>query len=192
MNNNFDIIIPVAYKDFSFLPKTIKYISQNISPEKIFIILDLRLKHYIPRVVTRIPNVTLVDENKLAPNITYNKIKELLKKNGSSYNRAGWFLQQFIKLGFAQSQLCQKEFYLSWDADTLPLRPISFFSDEGNPFFSLKKEHHEAYFETLSKLFTFEQTANESFIAEHMMFKRSIVCEMNSMVDNVKKDFKIQ
>ena len=38
MEEHFNVIIPVAYKDFQFLKKTIRYVVENIKPQKIFVI----------------------------------------------------------------------------------------------------------------------------------------------------------
>lgn len=178
MEEQFNVIIPVAYKDFQFLKKTIRYVVENIKPQKIFVILDMRLSRYVPKEVANNDRVRLVDENKVVPGVTFLSVKALLSNHGLSVRRTGWFLQQFLKLGFCYSSLCDTNYYLTWDADTLPLRDIHFFAEDGSPIFTKKKEHNQPYFDTLSKLLTLPKIATFSYIAEHMIFDKGIVKEM--------------
>lgn len=178
MEEKFNVIIPVAYKDFAFLQKTIKYVAMNIKPQKIFVIIDKRLESYLPKEIRNDDLVEILDENNLIKNVSYESIRNLMVKHGLPAKRTGWFLQQFIKLGFSFSAYCNTEYYLSWDADTLPLRSIDFFTQNGTPMFTKKKEHNQAYFDTLEKLLSFKKYADYSFIAEHMMFSKNVVAEM--------------
>lgn len=184
MEEKFNVIIPVAYKDFAFLQKTIKYVAMNIKPQKIFVIIDKRLESYLPKGIRNDDLVEILDENNLIKNVSYESIRNLMVKHGLPAKRTGWFLQQFIKLGFSFSAYCNTEYYLSWDADTLPLRPIDFFTQNGKPMFTTKKEHNQAYFDTLEKLLSFKKYADYSFIAEHMMFSKNVVAAMLNDIEH--------
>lgn len=184
MEEKFNVIIPVAYKDFAFLQKTIKYVAMNIKPQKIFVIIDKRLESYLPKGIRNDDLVEILDENNLIKNVSYESIRNLMVKHGLPAKRTGWFLQQFIKLGFSFSAYCNTEYYLSWDADTLPLRPIDFFTQNGKPMFTKKKEHNQAYFDTLEKLLSFRKYADYSFIAEHMMFSKNVVAAMLNDIEH--------
>lgn len=184
MEEKFNVIIPVAYKDFAFLQKTIKYVAMNIKPQKIFVIIDKRLESYLPKGIRNDDLVEILDENNLIKNVSYESIRNLMVKHGLPAKRTGWFLQQFIKLGFSFSAYCNTEYYLSWDADTLPLRPIDFFTQNGKPVFTKKKEHNQAYFDTLEKLLSFKKYADYSFIAEHMMFSKNVVAAMLNDIEH--------
>ena len=186
MAEQFNVIIPVAYKDFQFLKKTIRYVAEYIKPQKIFVILDMRLSRYVPKEVANNDRVRLVDENKVVPGVTFLSVRALLSKHGLSVRRTGWFLQQFLKLGFCYSSLCDTSYYLTWDADTLPLRKIHFFAEDGSPIFTKKKEHNQPYFDTLSKLITLFKIADFSYIAEHMMFDKNIVKEMLGEIEKAE------
>lgn len=178
MAKKFNIIIPAAYKDFEFLKKTIKYVSMNIKPQKIYLIIDTRLIKFLPKKVKCNAFVEVLDENSILENISFDCVKKTLVNHGSPAKRTGWFLQQFIKLGFALSEYCDTDYYLSWDADTLPLRNIEFFTSDGKPIFTKKKEHNQAYFDTLSKILKLGEYADFSYIAEHMMFNKNVMTEM--------------
>lgn len=119
-----------------------------------------------------------MDENGLLENLSFDCVKNNLVNHGAPAKRTGWFLQQFIKLGFALSESCDTDYYLSWDADTLPLRNIEFFTSDGKPIFTKKKEHNQAYFDTLSKILELGEYADFSYIAEHMMFNKNVMKEM--------------
>lgn len=183
MDVKFNIIIPAAYKDFRFLTKTICYVAENINPQKIFVVLDMRLSCYVPKVIVNDARVTLVDENQLVPGVSFSSIRTLLSNHGLPVRRTGWFLQQFLKLGFCKSELCDTEYFLTWDADTLPLRKLNFFLEDGSPIFTKKKEHNQAYFDTLAKLMTLPRLADFSYIAEHMMFHKDILNEMLAEIE---------
>lgn len=43
----FDVIIPVAFKDYFFLERTIPYIIKNINPSSIFIITNIKKSRFI-------------------------------------------------------------------------------------------------------------------------------------------------
>ena len=73
-------------------------------------------------------------------------------------------------MAFSLSPYCKCDYYLSWDADTIPLRRLSFFRDE-HPLFSQKQERHIPYFETLFNLLHLKPFNDFSFITEHMVFK---------------------
>lgn len=178
MAKKFNVIIPAAYKDFEFLQKTIKYVSLNIKPQKIFLIIDTRLIKFLPKKVKSNTLVKVLDENGLLENLSFDCVKNTLVNHGAPAKRTGWFLQQFIKLGFALSEYCDTDYYLSWDADTLPLRNIEFFTSNGKPIFTKKKEHNQVYFDTLSKILELGEYADFSYIAEHMMFNKNVMTEM--------------
>ena len=119
----------------------------------------------------------ILDENALVPELNFGIVAECMKKKGAGKeDRVGWYFQQLLKFAFAKSQYA-KEYYLTWDADTIPLTPISFFDGE-TPLFTKKIEHHKPYFVTLNRILGFGKLVDFSFIAEHMIFKVPIVKEM--------------
>ncbi|WP_195530580.1 DUF6492 family protein [Phocaeicola vulgatus] len=144
----FDVIIPVAFKDYFFLERTIPYIIKNINPSSIFIITNIKKSRFISNKIKEEPICQILDEDKLISNLSYSLVKQYLEMHTSVAQRSGWFLQQFIKMAFSLSPYCKCDYYLSWDADTIPLRRLSFFRDE-HPLFSQKQERHIPYFETL-------------------------------------------
>lgn len=179
----FDVVIPTGVKDVAFVPRVVDFIDRCLEDmEHVYI---LTAKKNFAKIKRKIPaNVpyTLIDENELLPELSLLTVANILKK--CSPNRtlsAGWYFQQFLKFGFARSKY-SKDYYLSWDADTLPLAPISFFENE-HLFFNPKSEYNPNYFRTIERLLGYGKQTEYSFIAEHMMFSKNIVCEMLAEIE---------
>lgn len=186
-NSMYNIIIPVIYRDYSFLKKTIRYVNKFLTPEKIYIITDIRFKRFLPKSILNSNNCFIVDENNMHEGMTHDKLKLLFSKLGRTMMGTGWYYQQFLKMAFALSDYCDTDYYLSWDSDTIPLRKIDFFDESGKPYFTMKSEHHEPYFVAMKKLFDVKSTNSCSYISENMLFKKSIMIELiNQIQSNLK------
>ena len=183
----FDIIIPTAFREYSFLKKVIPYIEKNLSPRYIWIIVNGWKSRFLPKSIQRNPRCRIVDENALTNGLTYGRICALLKKHGMSDYRPGWYFQQFLKFAFALSDYCTTDYYLSWDADTIPIREINIFSPQDKPYFSMKHEHHQPYFDTIHNLLSLEKQNSYSYIAEHMLFHKDYVKELVQEIESSVK-----
>src|SRR5713226_6538965 len=106
-------------------------------------------------------DVELLDEDTLIPGMTLAKLKGLPLPGFPQ--GAGWYFQQLLKLSFGFHRP-ENDFYLIWDADTIPLRQLEFFDDEGRMLFTIAGEHHEPYFETYRWLLQEEPNREFSFI----------------------------
>ena len=172
----YDIVIPVSYKDCWFLRKNIPYIRRNlVGAQKIYVLTSLGCFDEFSQEFCDVYNVVLLNENELVTGLSYPIVRNALSQHQMS-DMTGWYFQQFLKMAFALS-VYVGDYYLVWDADTIPLHSITFFAGETiliNP----KKEYHKPYFETLQRLFGIGKNAEYSFISEHMMMKRSIIIEM--------------
>ena len=180
----YNIIIPVVYRDYSFLNTTIRYVHKHLSPQKIYIITDIRFKRFLPKVVLTDNSCIIVDENKVIDGLNIESIKGLFQKLNRVKIGAGWYYQQFLKMAFALSNHCDTDYYLSWDSDTIPLREIDFFDESGKPYFTMKSEHHAPYFFTIARLFGITETNGRSYIAENMMFNKSIMIELIKTIES--------
>ena len=173
---DFDIVIPVSYRDCWFLRRTIPYIRKNISENgTIYVLTSPRCFHELPKDFMAKYHVSLIDENQLVSSLTFAKVKDVLAHYGME-SMTGWYFQQFLKLAFARSNNA-KEYYLIWDADTIPLNKLSFF-DEDKILVNPKREYHAEYFETIFRLFGIRKSLDYSYISEHMMIKTSVVKQM--------------
>lgn len=95
---------------------------------------------------------------------------------------AGWYYQQFLKLQYAFVEP-EDDYYLIWDADTVPLRPMRFFDSQGRMLLTRATEFHRPYFDTYRRLFGSDPNRECSFIAQHMIIQKSVVREMLELID---------
>lgn len=121
--------------------------------------------------------IEVLDEDKLYPQLNKVSVRHLVEAQGGHMTRSNWYFQQFLKMAYAYK--CNSEYYIVWDADTVPVRPISLFED-GKPQFSYCEEFREDYFVTLDKLFhgKISKQNENSFIVEHMVIKTEFMKEL--------------
>lgn len=182
IQNKFDVIIPTAGKEAGFVHRVTKYVRDNfLEADTIYILTN---KKYIARIEADTKaqdRVCVLDENNIVKGLTIDVVRTLMKKY-TEFTSAGWYFQQFLKYGFSLSNYANK-YYLSWDADTIPVSKLSFF-DDGKPLFTRKYEYNDNYFATIYKLLGLNKNAPFSFIAEHMLFSPEIVKELLSKIES--------
>ena len=91
----YNIIIPVIYRDYSFLKKTLKYLHKYLCPKKIYVITDIRFKRFLPNEILDNNSCVVIDENKLVDGMTINHIRQLFTELGRVKMGAGWYFQVF-------------------------------------------------------------------------------------------------
>jgi hypothetical protein len=112
----YDIVIPLNINDSQKLLEHTDILKQFLNFENIII---------ISPNISKITNdnnlkVNFINEDELIPKIN---IKEIFLKRGIKGNdRIGWYEQQFLKMSY--SSICKKDYYLLWDADTIPIKKI--------------------------------------------------------------------
>lgn len=190
MSIAYDVIIPVGYKDTGFVWRVVKYIRKYMPEcDNIYILTSEKNFKYLRKINDN--KTSLINENEVCKDLSFPKVSLYLKEANSSAG-TGWYFQQFLKYGFALSKYAKK-YYLSWDADTLPLTHINFFK-EGKPMFTMKSEYNPNYFKTIQKLLELSKQVDDSFIAEHMMFDKDIVYKLIQKINssNIKGENWIQ
>ena len=180
----YNIIIPVIYRDYSFLKTTIKYIHKYLLPKSIYIITDIRFKRFLPKEILSDKSCIVIDENSVIEGLDINKIKGIFEKLNRERIGVGWYYQQFLKMAFSLSRYCDTDYYLSWDSDTIPLRKIDFFNEKGKPYFTMKSEYHKPYFVAIERLLGITKTNNRSYIAENMLFNKDIMEELINRIQS--------
>lgn len=180
----YNVIIPVIFRDYSFLSKTIRYVNTYLTPKRVYIITDIRFKRFLPNVILKDSHCVIVDENRLIEKLSHAYLKDIFFKLGRNSMKSGWYFQQFLKMAFALSDYCDTDYYLSWDSDTIPLRKIDFFDESGKPYFTTKSEHHAPYFVAIERLLGITKTNSRSYIAENMMFNKSIMLELINVIQS--------
>ncbi len=181
--DKYNIIIPVVFKDYSFLNKSIKYILKYFSPVTIYIITDSRMGKYLPKQVQSCNICKVIDENHIVEGLSLTKVDSIIKSLGRHHTKSGWYYQQFLKMGFALSPYCETDYYLSWDSDTIPLKKIVFFDNDCHPYFTMKSEFHKPYFNTMQRVLSIGKSNPNSYIAEHMMFNKYIMEEIIAKIE---------
>lgn len=170
MDPIFDLIIPVSEKDVEVLLANLFYIRKYIKFNRMIIISS---KHVCDKL--RAYPVQFLDEDELDEDMDHNVIYDHLALRGGE-KRTGWYFQQFLKMAYAKR--CKNEYYLVWDADTIPIRKMRFFDDERRPIFSVKDEYNKAYFDTIDTLLGLQKCMKRSFVAEHMMFRKDYMLKL--------------
>ena len=183
INQSFDVYIVIKDSDWYVAEKTIPYIRRNINPRNIYVISGKNLEDRLNEE----SGCKFLDESTVFPGLSYSSVKEYLRQLGSIPENAGWYLQQFIKLSLCY--LCKDEYYLVWDADTIPLNFLPFFDKSGRPYFNMKREYFKAYYKPITNLFAYEKKTAASFVSEHMLFDVEVTKEMlQKIIDNKKYD----
>lgn len=169
----YDVVVAIKSSDWNTAKLNFKYIRKNLKPKRIVVISSKQLRSYLRPE----DNVVFIDEDRLYEGMSFRSVKEFFENHNLPVSLTGWFLQQFLKLAYAF--ICEDDYYLTWDADTIPLNPVSMLSEAtGKPYFDMKPEYVETYFDTIQKLLQLEKVEDESFISEHMLFQAKVVKEL--------------
>ena len=172
---NYDIVIPVVKTHAEQLRAGLPFIRENLGHDKIILLCSEETFEYFKN-----DGVEFMDEAEILPGMNLETIGEIIAARGGDPKRAGWYLQQFLKMYYAF--VCKKDHYLIWDADTIPLKPIYFLNPRGKMFFNLKTGHHLPYFDTMQKLFRRDfqilTGATPSFISEGMIMNCETMREL--------------
>ncbi len=129
-----------------------------------------------------------VNENDVIPfddvhRVMTAKMEPLLKGRELPRGVTGWYYQQFLKMEY--SRICDGEYCMSWDGDTVPCKKVEMFNDEGKPYLDLKHEYNELYFTTMGKLIPgLKKFIEPSFISEHMLFKCDIMKKLIAKIES--------
>lgn len=172
------LVVPTIKKDFLVFHKYIDIYLKYLPVSHIYVIGDDELKGVVPIG----DFYTFVNEKDLLP---INQLKQLFASRCMNQPKGqhgcGWYIQQFIKMTFAN--LCDEEYYLLWDSDTVPVKNIQVFDNDGVPFLDTKTEYFKSYFDTIECLLPgLGKEYPRSFIAEHMLIKTSI---MKSLLNDI-------
>lgn len=172
MEQTYDVIVPMTMKNLPVFQMNVEWMRKNLSCRRLLVIGAKELEAPV-----RVLGAEFLEEDTLVPGMTLKNIRACIEKRIGDGKRAGWYFQQFLKLGYAYR--CNDEYYIVWDADTVPLHAISHM-EGGHPCFTKKEEMEPAYFETLERLFggTVSRYGEFSFICENMIMNVGIMKEM--------------
>jgi glycosyltransferase involved in cell wall biosynthesis len=165
----FDIVIPVGPNDYNRIHDTIQYTKRNVL-------------HYRNIYIVS-PNTITIDGCIYIPETIFPITVDYIKSLDNCKEKAGWYMQQLIKLYAGSSIPGILENYLILDADVYVVKPTTFM--RGNiPLYALGKEHHMPYFRHMFRLHpTLFRVNNVSGICHHMMFTQKYLQELFALVE---------
>ncbi|MCI5051961.1 MAG: DUF6492 family protein [Simkaniaceae bacterium] len=178
-----DVIIPCTYKDTFTLPQCIQGVKRYVRNIRRIIVIS-------PEKLT--DDAEWFDEN-LYPfskadisKYIFNDPMQARAYIKDSKNRLGWIIQQLYKLYAPFIIPDLSEHYFVIDSDTVMLKPLNLFDQEGHALFTCKTGVHQPYIEHASRLVPNFTTYGEnlSAIAHCMVFKKSIVKSLMDVVEN--------
>ena len=176
LDNIFDIVIPVGPKDKNIIKLQIEYTKKNIIGYRYIYIISYDETIQIDGCIT------------ISENIFPFSLETVSKYHGK-LNRNGWFLQQLLKLyaGFYIPNILDK--YLVIDADTIFLKPTTFFKN-GKSLYNYGNEYHKSYFEHMVKLHPELKKIDKekSGICHHMLFETKFIKELFDIIEKKHND----
>ncbi len=174
----FEVFIPCRKRDLVTLRHAVDGLRRHLGP--LNIVVATARKDFRAFEQAFGATVTLVDENELIPQMTLAQIQALPLPHFP--RAAGWYFQQLLKYAWS-FQNTGNGYFLIWDADTILLRPLSFFDAEGRVIMTQATEYHAPYFATFEKLFGFPAPYEFSFISQHQMIDKSRLQEMLKSIE---------
>jgi len=181
-NDEYDLVIPSNILDIQNFLNHEKFYEKYLGYKNIILIVPSNC-NICNELNFNETSISFIKEDKLVPKEKI--IKYLWEMRAIKSNRVGWYEQQFIKMAY--SRICKKKYYLVWDADTIPIKPIEMFQGI-KPLFDMKSEHHIPYFNIMEKLIPGLNFINESYISEHMIIKTEL---MKILLKDIEKNHKI-
>lgn len=171
--HSLSVIMPSVLQDIDTLLKNADIFFRYLPIKNIYIISPVNVREKIAQLNDS--RLIFADENEFC---NVKRIRELYSlRTNTNPGRFGWYIQQFVKMQF--SRFTNDDYYFVWDSDTIPLRAVEMFSDDGRPYFDMKTEYHQPYFDTISRLLPgVKKAVNKSFISEHMIIRAEYMREM--------------
>mgnify|MGYP000720032394 CR=1 FL=1 len=177
MEMKIDVIIPILNRDLQSFLHAYPYILKNLPTRDIILIGGSDVEN----AAGRLGRVKFIHEDSVEPGLTLDAVRRLKKELSGSTRRAGWYFQQFLKMAYARLSDC--DYYLVWDADTIPINKIDFFDSSGRPYLAYRDfvPEDKCYEPTQENLLpgkALKKQVRKSFIAEHMLVKTGIMREL--------------
>jgi hypothetical protein len=162
------IIMPLATKDADLAAKSIPALKAHLRhPISDFIIVGQ--DHPDLKALAKEVSVTFMAENEvLAPYLDHPWIQ-----------KSGWLKQQFIKLAIFDH--INGDTVLVHDADTVPLRDISYFKGT-KPIFNLSDEYTIKFFKFPQLIWPEITRHPRSFVAHGMVMQRDVMARINASI----------
>jgi hypothetical protein len=167
-----ELLIVVAEKDFKNLPLVVASAldsSLNQIERLVFVLPDKSLKSFNNLFEYHIWGVNfevLLDSNLIDSNLLED-IRNLVGR------RAGWFIQQLLKVECVKRS--NSKGVLVLDADTLLIEKRAWLDKHGRQILMPTWEYHQPYYEFLSKVFGISEKFVDSFVSHHMLMQPTLL-----------------
>jgi len=173
-----DVLIPVKELDYDVLPYVINSIRTYVKHPigGIFVVGSPNTK--LEEICLN-NNCKLIDENIILPIKKSDIIYSVQTKN-ETLDRSGWLFQQLLK--WSGDIICQNEYYLTLDADTVLIRP-QIFEYKGKIIFNCSDEYHKPYFEFIKKVLGLKKSLPVSVTSHHMIFQKKKLFEIKQEIE---------
>lgn len=186
---HFSTLIVITQKDFYRLSMLYSRLLDNLPSKECIFVSGEGIDYALDQAGLS-SKASYINENTL---LKYDDVYTCMSKHLSNILQgdplpraaAGWYYQQFLKMIYAYH--CEDEYYMCWDGDTIPCKPFSMFQEGTNaPYFDMKHECHEIYFQTISQILPgMKKCIARSFISEHMLFN----CElMKQLIEKIESN----
>jgi len=171
---DFELLILTIERDVGKLAFGMSLLRRYLGPRRtVFVAPEACIARLEEARIPQEGDLTLV-EDEILEGLKLSLVRDLLRARGADPRRAGWYFKQLVIFAYA-ARPGAADRYLVWDADTLPLREMSFFDDGGRAIFDVTPFLHAPYFETLRNMLGIERQVDYSFISDHMMLEKEIV-----------------
>lgn len=182
----YEVVVPVIPQDFIRCKNNYVLMEKHLPIKKIVFIGPEELKSEIEALSETECKKQFINENDIIPFSEVNSaIKNRVEREGytvAGNSRPGWYYQQFLKMQY--SYMCEDEYYMVWDSDTIPIKDIDVCNAKGKPYLDVKIEHNQPYFDTINTLFSdIGKVIDFSFISEHMLFKTEKMRELINVIE---------
>jgi len=173
-----DVVAPCLKRDLPKLSLAYKNLKRFVPMKQLHVITARRNFARFESALGR--EVVLLDEDQMIPGMTLSALEVIPLARLSQ--GPGWYFKQLLNFQFAFHKM-EDDYYLIWDADTIPLRPLEFFDDQNRMLLTKAWEFHQPYFLTYEKILGRPAQREFSFIAQHMIVRKSIVREMLAEIE---------
>lgn len=179
-NEKYTLVMPTIKTDIAKIINNLEAFFEYLPIKNIVIIGAEEIRNSMPNDA----RLSFMDEKDI---IDKDRVIQILKERcAGSENRAGWYYQQFLKMSY--SEICNEDYYLIWDSDTIPVHKVSMV-EKGHPVFDMKTENHKAYFRTIHRILPgFSKLGNKSFISEHMLISVDLMKSLIKEIEAVSKE----
>jgi len=174
-----NVISPCHYRDIGVWKQASKNIIKFIDSENYTVI--------CPKKDLSLFKINSPSEYKILSEEVYTPkfMNNLLDKSLKSKTKVSWYVQQFLKLS-ALEEISDDKFGLIWEADTVPLKKLTFEKNNKIAFYK-SNEFHKPYFDHISTLLGLKKNNNLSYIAQGMPVKGIWFKELIKSIEYINK-----